>query len=241
MITLQLHFFISSLKSLDCLGSMCVGKAVAARFPFPPLPFSSCTMLKESHLLVWIKAWGSEHTGHISIPALADPVPSWVVQETFHQLQDTPEFSTESSTISIWCLGVNEALEECQLIFFSLHFSDSVTFSPPYRAACLPEELLGLFWSASDCYCPSQPRCTAFSGYYLSCSYPSPSTQRCGSVTQCSWDSTCSVFSWNGNLAQSVPWSSWQLCSSSATAAGGTASCITAQDPSCRNQLMIQT
>lgn len=118
MITLQLHFFISSLKPLDCLRSMCVGKAVAARFPFPPLPFSSCTMLKGSHMLVWIKAWGTEHTGHISIPALADPVPSWVVQETFCQLQDTPEFSTESSTISIWCLGVNEALEECQLIFF---------------------------------------------------------------------------------------------------------------------------
>lgn len=27
--------------------------------------------------------------------------------------------------------------------FFPLHFSDSLTFSPPYRAACPPEELLG--------------------------------------------------------------------------------------------------
>lgn len=128
-------------------------------------------------------------------------------------------------------------------MIFLLYFSDSVTFPPSTEQPVHQGSCWRLLWSTSDHCChkapTSQPQCTAFSGCYPSCSYPSPSTQPCGLVTQCSWASTCSVFSWNGNHAQFVPWSSWQLYSSSATAAGGTASCITAQDPSCRNQLTI--
>ncbi|KAL2763726.1 bladder cancer-associated protein, partial [Daubentonia madagascariensis] len=63
--------------------------------------------------------------------------------------------------------------------------------------------------------------CIASSGCCLSSSSPSPSTPPCGLATPCSWASTCSASSWSGNLAQFVPWFSWQPCSSSAIAAGG--------------------
>lgn len=48
-------------------------------------------------------------------------------QQTSHQLWDTPGFSTGNSSISIRCLGANEAIwEECW--FFAV--SDSLTFYP---------------------------------------------------------------------------------------------------------------
>ncbi|TEA15321.1 hypothetical protein DBR06_SOUSAS5010020, partial [Sousa chinensis] len=84
---------------------------------------------------------------------------------------------------------------------------------------------------------PVQQRsCIASSGCCPSSSSPSPSTPPCGSATPCSWASTCSASSWNGSLAQFVPWFSWQPCSSSAIAAGETVSCTTAPIPRFRNR-----
>lgn len=83
-----------------------------------------------------------------------------------------------------------------------------------------------------------QRSCIASSGCCPSSSSPSPSTPPCGSATPCSWASTCSASSWNGSLAQFVPWFSWQPCSSSAIAAGETVSCTTAPIPRFQNRHM---
>lgn len=105
---------------------------------------------------------------------------------------------------------------------------------------CREEDFHCLFGLLPSLWRPDhQTPCTASSGYCLFSLSQSPSTQHCGSVTRCSWASTYWVSCWSGNLAQSVPWSSWPPCSLFAIAAGGTASCITAPAPSCRTPLMI--